>query len=79
MGWSKTTLVGLTVLELIPLTDLNGSTLWVESTQVAVIRGKTDSCKSNVGATIRVGGVAFCIRETPEEVRDRVRSVNGKR
>jgi len=56
------------LLELIALTDLDGGRIWVESTQVFVIRGKTEYCRSGVGATIRISNVAFCVRESPETI-----------
>jgi len=50
------------------LTDLNGGPVWVQSESAQVIRGKTDSCRTGVGSTIRVGSNAFCVREPPEQI-----------
>jgi len=57
------------VLALIMLTALDGTPVWVESTAVQVIRPSTAHCKSGHGAAIRVTSMALCVRETPEEIR----------
>jgi len=51
------------------LTALDGTPVWVESTAVQVIRPSTAHCKSGHGAAIRVTSMALCVRETPEEIR----------
>jgi len=57
------------VLALVMLTALDGTPVWVESTAVQVIRPSTAHCKSGHGAAIRVTSMALCVRETPEEIR----------
>ena len=58
---------------LIMLTQLDGSTVWVEATQVQIIRTRSNECGPGTGAVIRVGTSTLCIREQPEEVRDKIR------
>ena len=61
------------VLALIMLTALDGTPVWVESTAVQVIRPSTAHCKSGHGAAIRVTSMALCVRETPEEIRGKLK------
>ena len=60
------------LLALIMLTALDGSPVWIESSQVIVIRPATQQCRVKSGAGIRVGSTTFCVRETPDEVRDKI-------
>lgn len=64
---------GLTAFALIILTALDGSPIWVESTQIQIIRPATKQCHTDIGAGIRVGTVAICVRETPEQIQKRMR------
>ena len=61
------------VLALIMLTALDGSPVWVESTAVQVTRPSTAHCMSGHGAAIRVTSMALCVRETPEEIRGKLK------
>jgi len=65
------------VLALIMLTALDGSPVWVESTAVQVIRPSTAHCKSGHGAAIRVTSMALCVRETPEQIQEKLRKAGG--
>lgn len=63
------------LLALIMLTALDGSPIWVESTQIVIIRPARENrqCGETVGAGIRVGAATLCVRETPYEIEKRVR------
>jgi hypothetical protein len=56
------------LLALILLTALDGSPVWVESTQVIIIRAQSHECGKGHGAVIRVGATALCVRETQDEI-----------
>jgi hypothetical protein len=58
---------------LILLTQLDGKAVWVESSQVQIIRAQSAECGAGTGAVIRVGSHALCVRETPEEIREKIR------
>lgn len=60
---------------LIMLTSLDGSPIWVESSQVQIVRPATQQCQSANGSGIQVGSVAVCVRETPDEIREKLRRV----
>lgn len=64
------------VLALILLTSLDGSPVWVESEQIIIIRPARQQqqlCHENVGSGIYVGTKAFCVRETPEQIQQKIR------
>jgi hypothetical protein len=61
------------LFSLILLTSIDGKPIWVESTAVVVIRAQSHECASGHGAVIRVGSNALCVRETPDEIREKVR------
>jgi hypothetical protein len=58
---------------LIVLTSLDGSPIWVESTQVQVIRIRSAECGAGAGAVIRIGQTTLCVKETTDEIRDKIR------
>jgi hypothetical protein len=60
------------LLALIILTSLDGSHVWVESTAVQIIRRHTQECKHGHGSVIRVTGAALCVRETPEQIKEKI-------
>jgi len=63
------------ILTLIVLTQLDGSPIWVESAAVQAIRPAIRShCQVPHGSAIRLSGIGLCVRETPDEVREKVRS-----
>lgn len=66
--------VGL--LGLIMLTQLNGEPVWVETTQLIIIRRHGTECGPGVGAVIVVGTRVLCVKETPDKIRERVKSVD---
>lgn len=64
------------LVALILLTALDGSPVLVESTQVNVIRLRSSECGPGTGAVLRVGAAALCVKETPDEIRDKIQKVN---
>lgn len=57
------------------LTALDGSPVWVESTSIQIIRPasqKNKQCEAHVGAGVRIGTYAMCVRETPEEIQRKI-------
>lgn len=60
------------LFSLIVLSGLDGSPIWVESTQVIIIRTHSKECGPGAGAVIRVGPNALCVRETESVIRRRV-------
>jgi uncharacterized protein YlzI (FlbEa/FlbD family) len=58
---------------LIVLTSLDGSPIWVESTQVQVIRIRSTECGAGAGAVVRVGQTTLCVKENAEEIREKIR------
>ena len=62
------------ILTLIMLTQLDGSPIWVESAAVQAIRPAIRShCQVPHGAAIRLSGIGLCVRETPDQVREKLR------
>lgn len=59
-------------LSLILLTQLDGSPVWVESTQVQIIRIRGSECGPGVGSVVLVGSRALCVKEKSDEVRERI-------
>lgn len=70
------------LIALIMLTQLDGNPIWVESTAVIIVKpsetGPQHQCKPPAKATISVGGRGLCVRETPDEIREKIRNSNGK-
>ena len=60
------------LIALILLTQLDGKPVWVESTQVQIIRSQSTECGAGTGAVIRVGQHALCVKETPAEIREKI-------
>ena len=63
----------LVLFTLIMLTALDGSPIWVESAHVQIIRPATAQCQAQNGSGVQVGSVAVCVRETPEEIQEKLR------
>jgi uncharacterized protein YlzI (FlbEa/FlbD family) len=62
-------------LVLVMLTQLDGNPIWVESTAVQAIRPAIHShCHTPHGAAVRLSGIGLCVKETPEQVREKIRS-----
>ena len=66
----------LALLVLIMLTSLDGNSVWVESSQVQVIRTRSSECGAGTGAVIRVGATALCVKESADEVREKIQRAN---
>ena len=62
----------LVFFSLIVLTQLDGSPVWVESTQVQIIKVRANECGPTAKSVIRVLSTTLCIKETPESVRERI-------
>lgn len=62
---------------LIMLTQLDGSPIWVESRQVSIIRQSTKQCQAARASGIQIGSVAMCVRETPDQIREKLKAANG--
>jgi hypothetical protein len=60
------------LLSLIVLSGLDGSPIWVESTQIIIIRIHSKECGPGAGAVIRVGPNALCVRESESVIRRKV-------
>lgn len=56
-------------------TTLDGKPVWVESTQVLIVRQSLD-CARGSATTILVGGKPLCVKETVDEVREKVKRGN---
>jgi uncharacterized protein YlzI (FlbEa/FlbD family) len=61
------------LFSLIILTSLDGSPIWVEATQVQIIRARSVECGAGAGAVIRIGQNTLCVKETTDEIRDKIR------
>jgi len=61
------------LLAFIILTSLDGSPIYVESSQVQIIRQATKQCHNARGSGVQIGSVALCVRETPDQIRERVK------
>ena len=60
---------------LILLTQLDGKPVWVESTQVVIVRKSLD-CAHGEATALLAGGKALCVREPVEEVREKIKRGN---
>jgi hypothetical protein len=71
------------LLALIMLTSLDGSPVWVEANQVQIIRpaakGANHQCREGVGAGIRIGSYAMCVRETPQQIMEKLNDTQPAR
>jgi hypothetical protein len=63
---------GIIFFSLIILSALDGSPVWVESTQVIIIRTHSKECGPGTGAVIRVGTVALCVKESESTIRQKI-------
>jgi uncharacterized protein YlzI (FlbEa/FlbD family) len=63
------------VFSLILLTQLDGTPIWVEATAIQAIRPSHDTgqCHRGYGSAIRLSSIALCVKETPDEVREKMR------
>jgi len=66
------------ILALVMLTALDGSPVWIESEFVQVIRPAQKQCHTTHGGVIRVGGYVLCVKETPEEIEQKMRELPAK-
>jgi hypothetical protein len=66
------------MLVLILLTQLDGNPVWVESKAIQAIRPSRDSgqCRFGGGSAIRLSSMGLCVREKPDEIREKI---NGGR
>jgi hypothetical protein len=62
------------VLSMIALTALDGSPIWVESSAVVIIRTQSHECKAGHGSVIRVGGSGLCVKESPEQIKELIKT-----
>jgi hypothetical protein len=77
MGTSgKVKLCGM-LFALMLLTALDGKPVWVESTAVVIIRTQSNECQKGHGSVIRVGSMGLCVRETPDEIRAKIKDADG--
>jgi uncharacterized protein YlzI (FlbEa/FlbD family) len=63
---------------LIMLTQLDGSPVWVESTQVQVIKIRANECGPTAKAVIRVLQTTLCVKESADQVREKIESSNNR-
>ena len=63
------------LLALILLTTLDDKPVWVESSQVNIVRRSLD-CAHGQATAILVAGKPLCVKETIDEVRDKVKKGN---
>ena len=59
------------------LTKLDGSPLWVESSQVFIVQQSKD-CAHAQATTILVSSKPFCVKETIDQVREKVDKGNER-
>jgi uncharacterized protein YlzI (FlbEa/FlbD family) len=62
------------VVMLILLTQLDGNPVWVESKAIQAIRPSRDSgqCRYGGGSAIRLTGMGLCVKEKPDEIREKI-------
>lgn len=63
------------IFALILLSTLDGKPVWVESTQVAIVRQSLD-CAHGQATAIMVQGKPLCVKEPISEVREKVKKGN---
>jgi len=66
------------LLAFIILTSLDGSPIYVESNQVQIIRQATKQCHSARGSGVQIGSVSLCVRETPDQIREKVQKAGSR-
>jgi uncharacterized protein YlzI (FlbEa/FlbD family) len=57
---------------LIMLTQPGGNVIWIDTHHLAIIK---THCQGKPGSVIAVGGRELCVRETPDEIRQKIREV----
>jgi hypothetical protein len=67
------------LFSMILLTSLDGKPIWVESTAVVIIRTQSHDCAQGHGSTILVGSRGLCVKETPDQIRELIRTDGGPR
>ena len=67
---------GNVLFSLIVLTQLDGSPIWVEATQVQIIRMRSHECGQGTGSVVRIGTTNLCVKETSDEIRAKIREAN---
>lgn len=60
------------LLALIMFTQLDGSPVWVESTQVQIVKVHGNECGPTARSIIKVQTTTLCIKETQEVVRQKI-------
>jgi uncharacterized protein YlzI (FlbEa/FlbD family) len=58
------------------LTAMNGDPVWVDSMAVDIIRTHTVQCHEAHRAVIRIGATTICVKETPEEIQEKIKKAN---
>lgn len=61
------------LVSLILLTQLDGSPVWVEATQVQIIRVRSSECGPGAKSVVRVGQTTLCLKESPEQVQEKIK------
>lgn len=64
---------------LIMLTQLDGAPIWVESSAVVIVKPSEagqQTCGKLAKATISVAGRGLCVRESPDEIRAKIKEAN---
>lgn len=72
MGSKLHTAYSALLLALIVFTQLDGSPVWVESTQVQIIKVHGTECGPTAKSVIRVQATTLCIKETPDVVKNKI-------
>lgn len=65
------------LLSLVMFTQLDGSPVWVEATQVQIVRTRARECGQGAGSVIKVLTTSLCIKESADQVREKLKG-NGK-
>ena len=58
------------ILELVLLTALDGSPLWVQRCDIQILREANIQCHHKGGAGIKVLGTSLCVKETVDTIRE---------
>jgi uncharacterized protein YlzI (FlbEa/FlbD family) len=61
-------------LGLIMLTQLDGNIIWIETAHLSIIK---TNCHGKPGTVISVGGRELCVRETVDQVREKVKNADS--
>jgi uncharacterized protein YlzI (FlbEa/FlbD family) len=59
---------------LIMLTQLDGNIIWIETAHLSIIK---THCHGKPGTVISVGGRELCVRETVDQVREKVKNADS--